>query len=308
MPLPKTTKNDFLAALKNKPLDNINIINLIESELKINGGIFTMPKPGSSVVLLLSGGLDSIVSWAILMEEFKLNVYPVIIKNRQKKWNGIGKSIKYFSNFYKKKYSELYNKPFYVFDDFPQIELEKLTKKVHPLSLLETFLGSNLKKNLNLSLASMSLPFLGKNYADYLFFTKNIKINTIFCGILSSDGNGVNHQTFTAIRTNTWYLRVISGEKKWQFASICYEKEIGNMFIKSDLIKWAFEYNIPVEKTWSCYSNNDSQCGKCLACLNRKYGFEKAGILDKTIYLNVENPVLRRIKNRLKKYIDKYFF
>ena len=39
-------------------------------------------------------------------------------------------------------------------------------------------------------------------------------------------------------------------------------------------------------KTWSCYLNLKSQCGKCESCHNRKKAFIKAKISDKTKYSN----------------------
>jgi 7-cyano-7-deazaguanine synthase len=55
---------------------------------------------------------------------------------------------------------------------------------------------------------------------------------------------------------------------------------------KSDLLKIGFK-NMGdfIFKTWSCYSNKKYHCGICESCNNRKRGFEKAGIVDKTKYL-----------------------
>jgi 7-cyano-7-deazaguanine synthase len=55
---------------------------------------------------------------------------------------------------------------------------------------------------------------------------------------------------------------------------------------KSDLLKIGFK-NMGdfIFKTWSCYSNKKYHCSICESCNNRKRGFEKAGIVDKTKYL-----------------------
>jgi tRNA(Ile)-lysidine synthase TilS/MesJ len=64
--------------LKERKYEDVTTIRSLESLLlKKRGYIFRMPKPGKSVILLLSGGLDSITCWGMLMEEFKLNVYPI---------------------------------------------------------------------------------------------------------------------------------------------------------------------------------------------------------------------------------------
>lgn len=56
---------------------------------------------------------------------------------------------------------------------------------------------------------------------------------------------------------------------------------------KSDLLKSGMKVlGNSIFKTWSCYSNKKYHCGVCESCNNRKIAFEKAGITDKTKYLN----------------------
>ena len=57
---------------------------------------------------------------------------------------------------------------------------------------------------------------------------------------------------------------------------------------KSDLLKIGLkEFSGTLFKTWSCYSNKKQHCGICESCNNRRKAFEKAGITDKTKYLNL---------------------
>ena len=56
---------------------------------------------------------------------------------------------------------------------------------------------------------------------------------------------------------------------------------------KSDLIRTGHKVlGNEIFKTWSCYLNLKSQCGKCESCHNRKNAFIKAKISDKTKYSN----------------------
>ena len=58
-------------------------------------------------------------------------------------------------------------------------------------------------------------------------------------------------------------------------------------FHKFDLIKKAYEIdNDVLFRTWSCYKNEDKQCGVCDSCQNRKRAFESIGIKDETVYAN----------------------
>jgi len=55
---------------------------------------------------------------------------------------------------------------------------------------------------------------------------------------------------------------------------------------KSDLLKLGYRtIGESIFKTWSCYSSEKYHCGICESCNNRKIGFEKSGIKDKTKYL-----------------------
>ena len=54
---------------------------------------------------------------------------------------------------------------------------------------------------------------------------------------------------------------------------------------KTDLIQRATCIDAQaIYDSWSCYTSNGCQCGKCDSCKNRKKAFERAGIEDKTIY------------------------
>jgi 7-cyano-7-deazaguanine synthase len=54
---------------------------------------------------------------------------------------------------------------------------------------------------------------------------------------------------------------------------------------KNDLIQKCFELDSEVLfNSWSCYKNEEKQCGECDSCRNRKNAFNKSGIIDKTIY------------------------
>ncbi|MSN96023.1 7-cyano-7-deazaguanine synthase QueC [Campylobacter sp. FMV-PI01] len=54
---------------------------------------------------------------------------------------------------------------------------------------------------------------------------------------------------------------------------------------KSQIVQKALNLGVPLEKTWSCYENNDKACGVCDSCRLRLKGFKKAGFKDKISYL-----------------------
>lgn len=55
---------------------------------------------------------------------------------------------------------------------------------------------------------------------------------------------------------------------------------------KSSLVKTGYKkFGNNIFKTWSCYSNARSHCGRCESCNNRRLAFLQAKIKDKTKYL-----------------------
>ncbi|MHC1592893.1 MAG: 7-cyano-7-deazaguanine synthase QueC [Methermicoccaceae archaeon] len=49
---------------------------------------------------------------------------------------------------------------------------------------------------------------------------------------------------------------------------------------KSEIVKLGCELGVPFEFSWSCYRSLDVPCGRCESCMRRKRAFEKAGIHD----------------------------
>lgn len=55
-------------------------------------------------------------------------------------------------------------------------------------------------------------------------------------------------------------------------------------FTKKDVVIKSIELRVPLELTWSCYSNSDVACGICDSCALRLRGFALAGIKDPIKY------------------------
>lgn len=55
---------------------------------------------------------------------------------------------------------------------------------------------------------------------------------------------------------------------------------------KSEIIKLANQYNVPLKLTWSCYRSNDLACGTCDSCALRLRGFKKLNLRDPISYVN----------------------
>ncbi len=56
------------------------------------------------------------------------------------------------------------------------------------------------------------------------------------------------------------------------------------MMKKDEIVKKAVELEAPLPLSWSCYASNDKACGVCDSCALRLKGFAKAGIEDPIDY------------------------
>jgi len=316
MRIPKISKKEFWQRLKKRAFEDIEAIKVIEKFLiKKRGFIFKMPKPNTPVILLVSGGLDSTITWGLLMDKFKLKVYPLFFRRGINRWRKESKALDYFTNLYKKRYPQYFYPPLKISVNLPVPEFELLLKKkeFHPVFLLEFIKNINNLEELDIlpqTVQPYLYPFLGLNYAAVLWQTKNIKINTVFSSVLPGDGTVVYSQTFTALRSTILSFCLATNNFNWQFASPVFEKEIGFWLEKSDLIKIGNYLNLPLEKTWSCYHEKKYQCGKCLTCYSRKLEFQKAGIIDKTSYQ--KEPVIafyfKKLIQKTKKILKNLIF
>ena len=54
---------------------------------------------------------------------------------------------------------------------------------------------------------------------------------------------------------------------------------------KAEIVKKGIELGAPFELTWSCYRNGKKACGRCDSCARRLKGFKEAGVMDPVKYL-----------------------
>lgn len=53
---------------------------------------------------------------------------------------------------------------------------------------------------------------------------------------------------------------------------------------KNEIVQKAVDLNAPIEFSWSCYERNDEACGTCDSCALRLRGFQRAGLEDPIPY------------------------
>lgn len=53
---------------------------------------------------------------------------------------------------------------------------------------------------------------------------------------------------------------------------------------KSEIVKTGVELQAPFDLTWSCYLKNDVPCRECDSCIRRERAFKEAGYMDPLLY------------------------
>ena len=303
------SKRKFEQKLEKIKFENLKLIDFIEKYfIEKRGYVFKMPKPGEPVILLYSGGLDSTVAWAYLIEKYKLHVYPLVLRKN----NNLGSrhSIKYFKKYFKKRYKEYYHEPLeFKSRFFPPKLVRKMfdAKQMHPEVLLK-YLSRDFKSLDFLSGTNAWSPISGIIYQKFLENQFNLKVKAIFLAVLSGDGKFVPSQTLTYLRKTLFFLDEFIPSGELQIASIFFEKYLGLFTEKNEIIKLGVKkLKIPLEKTYSCYRGHLFHCNSCLACYSRRLEFKKAKIVDKTLYYD-KLLVLERMSSLirfLKKYLSK---
>lgn len=278
----------ILAKRKN---EDISVINAIEKIFKDKRKyVFKIPKKKTPVILLLSGGMDSIISWAMLMDVYDLIVYPVFF--RSSSLNAVEKiaclrPMKKFSKMYKKTYPDNYRNPkIFDFDTHPKNLLEKTSQQIlkAPDFLLNQ-IDEYQAAVLEIPGLMNTLAFGALEYANFLQAKENIKIKDIFSSTLNNDGV-VKSQSFTMMRTIMLNLCIASNDYSIQYSSIPMEKELGLSLMKEELILWGEKKNIPLKNTRSCDISWYMHCGCCISCMSRIDAFKKSNYKDKTLYWN----------------------
>lgn len=269
---------------------NLNFLDTFNSLLiQKRGYEFKIPQQNEHVILLVSGGVDSICLWNLLLDKYKLNVYPLFVNFTSKGVNPL-KSVRYFEKFFEKRYPKHFRKV-KILDNIPMFSFDKLPNFDHTMK--DLFLISNNMQYLEEQNSYASLmvnnPSRLGHYAFYAFdylldirYRIGVPIDTILCGIVEED-HYIRESTLATLRNVTLLLSEIIGIPNLQF-SAPIEKKNNFFYSKVDLMKFAQRKNLSLEKTWSCHFKKSHHCGVCIECHTRKEGFYKAKIQDKTTY------------------------
>lgn len=272
-----------------KTLNNLNMLFK-----KQRGYEFKMPKPGESVILILSGGLDSTMLWFHLLHTYKLRVFPVYFTSPLTNKNNIPgeyASISFFFRFFKKRYPRQVESIKYIPTDLSF----SLTSHRNMKILINNWrvLAENAQYDKNTRSGSVYLIDYPTRYARFLLSAyeyglslqaQKVDATTVFFGVVPNDAVLGREPTLTILRSLNLYLCLLLGDWKWQVTGPVDKK---NQFYypKEKSIQIARKHRIPLHRTWSCARQFPLHCGMCNACRYRQASFKSSHMPDKTQYL-----------------------
>lgn len=252
-------------------------LNDIEKILINERGYIINVEKNDSIVLLVSGGLDSIITMAYIVEKYNANVYPLFVKRGARAEKKELESVQYYVKFYQEKYGDKIKDLFILNDedipakqlknDFPQ---ERIKAIGHPLR-------------------NSTLQNYAVMYATYVNSKYNENIRTVFTGSVGDDTT-CPELSILSLRSQTLNVCINLGDWNWQITSPLIDLELTNKIIfKRDLILWAKEKQIPLNKTRTCVSNTEIADGTCNECKRRLKVFRELGLRDEIEYMSDEN-------------------
>ncbi len=220
------------------------------------------------VVLIFSGGLDSVCTASYLQSRYEL--YAITFLYGQKASQEI-KMAKHFTKILKFKehkivdmrfMKELYEKS----NVLTNSEMKKIPEKFDYVIVVP------LRNAVFLSIASAWA------------FTKNAIL--VAYGAHTGDKNYPDcRPSFSRLITQAFNQGEIDGIRRGLRNKIKVWSPFIDGLSKSDLLKIGYKkLGDEIFKTWSCYSSTKIHCGRCESCNNRKAAFAEAKIQDRTRY------------------------
>jgi 7-cyano-7-deazaguanine synthase in queuosine biosynthesis len=247
------------------------ILDTMETILIQERGFVSRDPIDEDIVALCSGGLDSSVMIDRVIFEYGAIVHPLFVKRGAKAEAFEEKAFDFFVDFYKRKYPQNIG------------EAANLDFKIPPLEFKDYF-----PKELGLSighpLRNSTLQNLAVMYAVCLNGKLGLNIRTVFTGSVA-EGGTEPEGAILSLRSQTLNTCINLGDWGWQITS-----PLTDLFLrerptyKVHLIKYALKENIPLEKTRTCFSDEEIADGTCDACKKRLRAFENAKVKDPLPY------------------------
>lgn len=246
-------------------------VRSLEKMLKHERGCAARKPYDEDVVVLCSGGLDSSVMIDMVIREYSAKVHPLFIKRGARAERHEEAAFDFFMQFYGERF------PRNVFKS------SKLVVPVPPPEFKEYF-PKELSQTIGLPLRNSTLENFAVMYAVALNGKYGLNIRTVLTGSVGDDSTEPE-LGLLSLRSQTVNTCIQMGDWEWQITSPLIDPVLQqNPVYKGDLIVYAREHEIPLDKTRSCFSDVVVADGTCGACQKRLKAFETVGMKDPIKY------------------------
>lgn len=225
-----------------------------------------MEKSKELAIVLVSGGMDSLVSAAIAAESHERLAF-LHLNYGQKTEKKELKCFHEIANFYK---------------------VDPTLRKIIDVSFLKQIGGSSLTddaitvkkyKGDSHEIPDSYVPFRNTHIISMAVSWAEIVGSTkIYIGAVYEDSSG-----YPDCRPSYYKAMNLLIKEGTKDGNIKVITPIIHMS-KNEIVKKAIELNAPLQSSWSCYESNDYACGVCDSCALRLKGFAKAGVEDPIPY------------------------
>ena len=228
----------------------------------------------NKIIVLFSGGIDSTVCLAKAVKEVgKENVLALSIdygQNNIKEFNASEDICNYYG--VERIIIDLKNVFKYSASSLIKSSKHKIPHETYDKQYLK--LGPNDDVSTNVSFRNGVMFSVAASYAI------SKKYNIIYNGIHREDGVAYQLYPDCSSEFSGYMAQAIDKGSSGRVKLVSPLVEMR----KKDIIALGIELEIPFEKTWTCYEDDDLPCGKCTACMDRIKGFEENGLKDKIKY------------------------
>ncbi len=219
----------------------------------------------NKAVILLSGGLDSVVSLAYLKDNYK-KMLALTFDYSQKSVLSEINSAKQISKFYNIEHQII------KLDWLGNISKSVLNSSEEIPLLTEKELDDKL-----IAINSSEAVWVPNRNALFInvaaSFAEAFKYNDIIIGANKEEGE-------TFIDNSIEFINSINNSLKY---SVNFKIEVKAPLInmtKNDIVKKGIELNIPFEYIYSCYRGTNKHCGQCESCLRLKKALKNCSKID----------------------------
>lgn len=223
-------------------------------------------------VVLVSGGMDSLVTAAIANREYEL--YALHLNYGQRTEKRELKAFNDIADFYRARKRLVVN-----VDYLSKIGGSSLTDSNVEVSI------ADLKYR---GIPSSYVPFRNANIVSIaVSWAEVIGARKIFIGAVEEDSSG--YPDCREVFYKAFNKAIDLGTKPE--TQITIETPIIHLS-KSEIVKKGIELKAPFELSWSCYQNEERACGVCDSCALRLRGFQLAGFEDPIEYEKKPNYII----------------